>query len=134
MTRKRARLSSPVPSDRSPGSLADAGNLYSARADSGNDHSNEKPNFVAGVAGGCGWAFLVVAEPASAPSIPCSTADFVSVPIASLVTVGAIQGRPRPGNDLSDFIGRASEVIFPKAFGLRVSTGTMTPSSFAMIG
>jgi hypothetical protein len=27
---------------------------YSVREDSGNDHSNEKPNFDAGVEGGCG--------------------------------------------------------------------------------
>jgi hypothetical protein len=62
--------------------------VYSVRADRGNDHSKAKPNFEAGAAGGRGSAF----------STPWSTAtdDFVSVPMASFVTVGGTQARPLP--------------------------------------
>jgi hypothetical protein len=76
--------------------------------DSGNDHSNPKPNFEAGVAGARGSAF----------SILCSTAtgDFVSVPMASFVTVGATQVRPLPCNGSLDFIGRASEGRAPESY------------------
>jgi hypothetical protein len=66
----------------------------SVRADNGMDHSKAKPSFMPGAVGGCGCV------KAGWP------ADFVSAPIASLVTVGDCQAcrvaRPVP----LDLVGR----------------------------
>jgi hypothetical protein len=89
---------------------------------------------MAGVAGGCGSAFLAVAEPLLPAAIVRSkTVDFVSVPMASFATVGCIQGRLLPSNDLSDFIGRASEGLGPESCWAWDLTRVMTPSSFDKI-
>jgi hypothetical protein len=68
---------------------------YSVRADRGNDHSNEKPNFMAGALGGCGSTAELVPEP-DARVWSTSTGDFVCVPMASFVTVGGTQLRLLP--------------------------------------
>jgi microcin C transport system substrate-binding protein len=89
---------------------------------------------MAGVAGGCGSAFLAVADLLLPGAIfSPETGDFVSVPMASFATVGGIQGRLLPASDLSDFIGLASEGLGPENCWAWDLTRVMTPSSFDKI-
>jgi hypothetical protein len=71
--------------------------------------------------GGRGSTFFMALELPSPGSMlwPTATGDFVSVPMASFVIAGGTQTCPLPGNDLLDFIGRASEGRAPeKLLGL----------------
>jgi hypothetical protein len=90
-----------VPVRRRPGF-----DYSSQRADRGNAHSIANPSFDCGAAGGRGSAVIDLPKVSDAALGAVSPTDFVSLPIASFVTVGGCQARRFPEASFPDCIGR----------------------------
>jgi hypothetical protein len=93
------------------------------RADSGKAISSESPNFVAGAAGGSGWATAGRLEPgALRPALgSLSGADLVWVPTASLVTAGGCQGAF--AGDMA-LLGLAGRIVPPDPSRRKLAVGS----------
>jgi hypothetical protein len=76
------------------------------RADNGKAISNQKPNFVAGVAGGSGGATVDWSDEdlANAAVWPLSATNFVSVLIGNSVTTGGSQALRHAKSALLDLV------------------------------